>query len=84
VYHLYDDSLANGLNRTSGDRIVILFAGGKAASITVYGGVEGDYFPENMVNKREKEYALPSFRWRTDKPEAVRVLPVHIPPLRKK
>jgi len=27
VYHLYDDSLANGLNRTSGDRIVILFAG---------------------------------------------------------
>jgi len=68
LYHLYDDTLANGLNRTSGDRIVIRFAGGKAQRIAVYGGVEGQYFPENMVRGREAEYALPGFAWRTDRP----------------
>ena len=72
LYHLYDDSLANGLNRTSGDRIVMLFAGGKAETITVYGGVEGEYFPENMVRGRETDYALPGFIWRVHAPRLVR------------
>jgi len=73
LYHLYDDTLANGLNRTSGDRIVMLFAGGKAETITVYGGVEGDYFPENMVRGKETDYALPGFVWRPDPPRLLRV-----------
>jgi lipopolysaccharide export system protein LptA len=68
LYHLYDDSLANGLNRTSGDRIVMLFAAGKAETITVYGGVEGEYFPENMVRGKESDYALPGFLWRANRP----------------
>lgn len=68
LYHLYDDTLANGLNRTSGDRIIILFADGKAETITVYGGVEGGYFPENMVRGKEAEYALPGFLWRPRPP----------------
>ena len=72
LYHLYDDSLANGLNRTSGDRIVMLFAEGKAETITVYGGVEGEYFPENMVRGKEAEYALPGFLWRVSRPRLAR------------
>ncbi len=64
LYHLYDDTVANGANRTSGDRIVMLFAHGKAEAITVYGGVEGQYFPENMVRGKENDYALPGFTWR--------------------
>ncbi|HEX7574591.1 MAG TPA: OstA-like protein [Bacteroidota bacterium] len=72
LYHLYDDSLANGLNRTSGDRIVMLFAEGKAETITVYGGVEGEYFPENMVRGKETEYALPGFVWRVNTPRLVK------------
>lgn len=72
LYHLYDDSLANGVNRTSGDRIVMLFAEGRAETITVYGGVEGEYFPENMVRGKESDYALPGFIWRTSMPHLVR------------
>jgi lipopolysaccharide export system protein LptA len=68
LYHLYDDSLANGLNKTSGDRIAMMFEAGRARSIRVAGGVEGQYFPENMVNRREKDYALPGLLWRTDRP----------------
>ena len=75
LYHLYDDSLANGLNRTSGDRIVMLFAEGKADTITVYGGVEGEYFPENMVRGKESDYALPGFTWRPNMPRLERGVP---------
>jgi len=75
LYHLYDDTLANGLNKTSGDRIVIRFSRGRAERIAVYGGVEGQYFPENMVRAHEAEYALPNFVWRTDRPRLERTAP---------
>ncbi len=68
VYFLYEDSAANGLNKTSGDRILMRFAGGQANSIHVYGGVEGQYFPEPMVARREAEYRLPGFLWRENRP----------------
>jgi|WetSurMetagenome_2_1015567.scaffolds.fasta_scaffold00834_9 lipopolysaccharide export system protein LptA len=68
VYHLYEDSLANGLNKASGDRIVMFFADGRAKSIRVSGGVEGQYYPEPMVHMREREYQLPGLRWRDDRP----------------
>ncbi|MEW6509329.1 MAG: OstA-like protein [Bacteroidota bacterium] len=75
LYYLYDDSLANGLNKTSGDRIVMLFSGGRASTITVYGGVEGQYYPENMVARREHEYTIPGFRWLEDRPMPIRPAP---------
>lgn len=68
LYHLYDDGRPNGANRTSGDRIVLRFAGGKLRGISVHGGVQGEYFPERMVRNRESELALPGFRWRADRP----------------
>jgi hypothetical protein len=68
VYHLFEDSLANGLNRTSGDRIVMGFDSGKVASITVIGGVEGEYVPENILMGNESSYHLPGFLWRNDRP----------------
>lgn len=70
VYHLYEDSLANGLNRTSGDRIVMKFDDGKLRTIKIIGGVEGQYYPENMVKGREREYRVPGFSWRGDRPTA--------------
>lgn len=68
VYHVYEDSLANGLNKTSGDRIVMLWEEGKLSSIKVFGGVEGAYIPENLVQGREREYAVAGFVWREDRP----------------
>ena len=76
LYHLYDDTVSNGLNRTSGDRILMRFADGKLSTITVVGGVEGDYYPENMVRGREREYRLPGFSWRVDRPTQQRFAPV--------
>ena len=75
LYHLYDDSVSNGLNRTSGDRILMRFADGKLSTITVIGGVEGDYFPEDMIRGREGEYRLPGFFWREDRPRQQQFMP---------
>lgn len=71
IYHLYEDSLANGLNKISGDRIIMHFAGGKVNQIRILGGVEGQYVPENLAKNREQEYALPGLTWRIDRPRLV-------------
>jgi lipopolysaccharide export system protein LptA len=68
IYHAYEDSLGNGVNRTSGDRIVMDFAAGKLQDIRFFSGIEGSYYPENMVRQREAEYRLPGFQWRTTRP----------------
>jgi lipopolysaccharide export system protein LptA len=69
LYHLYDDSTANGVNRSSGDRIAVRMREGRVGAIAIAGGVQGDYFPENMVRGREATYALPGGAWRPDRPE---------------
>jgi lipopolysaccharide export system protein LptA len=68
VYHVYEDTLGNGLNKISGDRIVMHFAGGKVSTIRIIGGVEGQYVPENLARDREQQYALPGLTWRKDRP----------------
>jgi lipopolysaccharide export system protein LptA len=76
VYFLYEDRndtagvvrSPNGLNKTSGDHVVIYFVDGRADKISVVAGVEGEYFPENMVEGKEQDYYLPGFNWREDRP----------------
>jgi hypothetical protein len=68
LYHLYDDTASNGLNKISGDRIVMQFNEGALRTIKIAGGVEGQYYPENLVHRREDQYAIPGARWRGDRP----------------
>jgi hypothetical protein len=79
LYFVYEDSAANGVNKTSGDRIVMRFADGKAESIHVHGGVEGQYFPEPLVRRKVEEYRLPGFLRREDRP---RMRPSDVAPSR--
>jgi lipopolysaccharide export system protein LptA len=74
VYHLTEDSVANGLNKTSGDTIIMVFEDGKVRSIKVTGGVEGRYVPENLVKNREEEYRIPGFRWIDRRPTSAAIL----------
>ncbi len=70
IYHLYEDSAANGFNKTSGDRLRMKFEEGKVSSISVMGGVQGQYVPENLVRGKENEFTLAGFRWVEDRPFA--------------
>ncbi len=64
LYYLFDERKPNGVNKTSGDQVVITFRGGKVDKLKVVGSVEGQYIPERQVEGREKEYNLPGFNWR--------------------
>ncbi len=68
IYHLYEDSAANGFNKTSGDRLRMKFEAGKISSITVMGGVQGQFVPENLLKGKENEFTLAGFRWVEERP----------------
>jgi hypothetical protein len=77
LYYLYDGSQPNGVNRSSGDRIVMDFADRRVDRIKIIGGVEGKYFPEAMIANRERQYNLEGFRWITDRPQRRQLTIVH-------
>ena len=69
LYYLFDGAEPNGVNRSSGDRILMEFVSGKIDRIKIVGGVEGRYFPEHMIMNREHEYNLDGFSWIPDRPK---------------
>jgi len=68
LYYLYDESVPNGMNISSGNRIIIEFDDGVTDRIKVIGGVEGDYYPERLIQYREEDYNLDGFRWFRERP----------------
>jgi lipopolysaccharide export system protein LptA len=77
LYYLFDGTQPNGVNRSSGDRIIMDFVNRRVDRIKIIGGVEGKYFPEPMIAKREREYNLEGFRWITDRPQRRQLTIVH-------
>lgn len=64
IYFLYENTAPNGLNRSSGDTIVISFIDGKASRVGIYGPrtrLEGEVIPEKDVSGREAVYRLSGF-----------------------
>lgn len=76
LYFLYNDSAANGVNKTSGDYIFMKFKEGKPETITISKGIEGSYYPENLVERNgTSAYNLDGFLLRTDRPTLATVFP---------
>lgn len=75
VYYVYEGLSPNGLNKISGDRVLLTFDHGRILDIRVYAGVQGSYIPENLVSDRETEYALPGLHWRSRRPVMQTMLP---------
>ncbi|MFZ1730966.1 MAG: OstA-like protein [Bacteroidota bacterium] len=73
VYYLYDGLALNGLRRESSDLIIIDFSDGKVETIRSIRGVEGVYYPEKFVTRKESSYNIDGFNWRDDRP----VMPQH-------
>jgi lipopolysaccharide export system protein LptA len=68
LYYLFDNKEPNGANKSSGDRIFIDFIQNDVDRIKIVGGVQGQYFPEKMINKHEQDYNLDGFRWYENRP----------------
>jgi lipopolysaccharide export system protein LptA len=69
LYYLFDNKEPNGVNKSSGDRILIDFIGDEVDRIKVIRGVQGQYFPEKMIFNRESEYNLDGFRLYENRPK---------------
>ncbi len=69
LYYLYDKNKPNGVNKVSGDRVVMYFKGGKIDRIAVMSGVEGDYYPEKIIDGRISHYNLAGFAYYRDRPD---------------
>lgn len=76
LYFLYGDSAGNGVNKTSGDTITMHFDSGKPNTIHVLKGIEGEYYPENLLLQNESKYNLDGFMLRKDKPIFSTVFPI--------
>jgi lipopolysaccharide export system protein LptA len=68
-YYLFDQKEPNGANKSSGDRILIDFIDGEIDRIKIIAGVQGQYFPEKMLNHHESDYNLDGFRLYGNMPE---------------
>jgi lipopolysaccharide export system protein LptA len=65
IYYVFDGKEPSGVNRASGDTIVINFDRGAASRIAIYGKrsrAEGEYFPEELVAGQETVFRLDGFR----------------------
>ena len=66
MYFIFEDAQPDGVNRSSGDTIIILFNRGKASRISIYGpssGAEGEIIPESQVAGSEERFRLDGFVW---------------------
>jgi len=68
VYYVFENGLPNGLNKSSGNSIRMVFSDGRPLTISLAESVEGRYVPEPLVRGNEKEYDIPGFRWRKNRP----------------
>lgn len=59
----------NGVNFVSGDSVWIKFKDGKMHRIKIVGGIEGVYYPEELVAGKESNFNLEGFNYMKRKPE---------------
>jgi lipopolysaccharide export system protein LptA len=62
LYYIDDSDKPNGMNKASGDKILMMFKTGKIQNVKVLNGVEGNYFPEKLISNRESEFDIPGFK----------------------
>lgn len=68
IYYLYDEDDPNGLNKASGDSTLIFLSDNKVDEIKLYGSPEGEFYPEEKIINKEKEFQLAGFMWIKERP----------------
>jgi len=74
IYYLYDENEPNGLNKASGDSTLIFLSDNKVEEIKLYGSPEGEYYPEEKILNKEKEFQLAGFFWLDNRPTKEMIL----------
>jgi lipopolysaccharide export system protein LptA len=68
IYYLYEKDQPNGLLKSSAERAKIFFKDKKVNDVKLYGKPVSEYHPENMIEGKEKDFTIPTFRLYKNKP----------------
>jgi lipopolysaccharide export system protein LptA len=68
IYYLYEDSLSNGLTKSSSQDAVINFSDNEVNEVRLYGSPASEYYPENQVEGKELQFTLPLFKLYENRP----------------
>ncbi|MCX8010744.1 MAG: hypothetical protein N3A61_06295 [Ignavibacteria bacterium] len=74
IYYLYEENEPNGLNKSSGDSLLIEVVNNQVDRITLFGNPEGEYHPEELITGKEKDFQLAGFKWIENKPKKEEML----------
>lgn len=70
LYFMSGDTTSEGVHRSFSDTLVVNFAEGEVNRISWFGAVNGEFFPENLI-ENPKTYYLSGFRRKEDKPAKI-------------
>ncbi len=68
IYYLYEEEKPNGVMKSSANKAKMEFEKNKVVGVSMYGAVESEYHPENLVTGNELDFTLPSFIIYKNKP----------------
>ncbi len=68
IYYMYDEDEPNGLVKSSSDKAILYFSNKEVSDVKLYGKPATEYHPENMIEGKEKDFTIPSFRMFTGRP----------------
>ncbi len=68
IYYLYEKDQPNGLLKSSAERAKIFFKDKKVNDVKLYGKPVSEYHPENLIEGKEKDFTIPTFRLYKNKP----------------
>lgn len=69
IYFLYDENEPSGLNKSSSDSALINIEENKVVEVKLFGSPEGEYYPEEKIVGKEKDFLLSGFKWIENRPE---------------
>jgi lipopolysaccharide export system protein LptA len=73
-YYIFEDVTANGLLKSSSEDAVLLFTDNAISDVKLYKSIKSEYHPENLIIGKEREFTLPSFIIRNNKPDKELIL----------
>lgn len=69
IYYMYDGKTANGLTKSNSANTVVLFENNEVTEVKLYKNPASEYYPENQVEGNEKNYLLPRFNLKGNRPD---------------
>lgn len=68
IYYMYEQNEPNGLIKANSKDAVIYFSDNEVSDVRLLGNPGTEYYPENLVEGREKNFLLPRFNLIESKP----------------